>query len=453
MNTLPQTKACAWLGQAQLQETSTDTSWLVHVAIWADDAKQAKAILMLSTQGLDESISKVFKITPADDRHHPEQQALARRVSPFIPIALGKREALTDQLLEAYDDTEYLTITEHDIPPLPEQYGVPFWDKEWIVPELKELLFGQLETGDVIRTYLIMDASARRAVTKFDDLSTIEIPMQCLFKGDAAEELREVAPYLLDMTLPEGAWDDKDKVSSFHKDFFEKHWHCNTGIFIRSTAPMQSIYQHFRKFPRLQVEEDKRWVYFRFWDPRIAPSYFKSIQSISTKVAQWCHSRGSLNIQRIIGNSLDSRHAWVIVPHLDKLEGLSRIGSPMLSEVEIKGFEQYQIKKFDRKVAREFYTAYPRMNYNENQLREMSKNVRAWAYEYGIIGERDIKRLINISLFLGQSFHKDPRYEKQIDKILNAKELSSTHKIDRVVKISTSWIQSIYSSEAINGIR
>jgi|GEM_PF-6874399 len=267
MSTPLQNEACAWLGQAQLQETNTDTSWLVHVAVWANDVKQAKEVLMSSIQGVNENISKIFKITPADDSHHPEQQALARRVSPFISVALGKREALTNQLLEEYDDTEYLTITEHDIPPLEEQLGVPFWDREWIVPELKELLFGQSETGDVVRTYLVMDASARRSVTKFDDLSTIEIPMQCLFKGDAAEKLREVAPYLLDMTLPEGAWEDKDKVPHFHKDFFKNHWDKNTGILIRSAEPMDALHHHLRKLTKATNEQEKAY-FIRFWEPR-----------------------------------------------------------------------------------------------------------------------------------------------------------------------------------------
>jgi len=50
-------------------------------------------------------------------------------VTPFVTIALGQQEPLTQEQLH-YDDTDYLTITEHDIPPLPEQNGIPFWDKE-----------------------------------------------------------------------------------------------------------------------------------------------------------------------------------------------------------------------------------------------------------------------------------------------------------------------------------
>lgn len=160
----------------------------------------------------------------------------------------------------------YLTITEHEFEPLPDQSGIPFWDQDWIAPELKDLLFGQSDGGLPLRTYFIVDATLRKNITGIFDLDAVDVPVECLFKGEAAEELREVAPYLINMTLPEGAWGDKDKVPAFHQDFFKKHWEQNTGVFIRSTASMDKVWGHFRKFTRVS-DKNNKIVYFRFWVP------------------------------------------------------------------------------------------------------------------------------------------------------------------------------------------
>lgn len=199
---------------------------------------------------------------------------------------------------DAHADTDYLTITEHQTTPLPNQDHLPFWEKEWIAPELKDLLFKQHEVEDEVnstplRTYLVVDAYLYTKIRGFFDLDLInDVPVKCLFKGEAEESMKTVAPYLIDMTLPEGAWKDKSKVSNFHKYYFENQWGKGTGIFVRSATDMEEIYQHFRKFTKVQDEKGK-WYFFRFYDPR---SFMQIVRSLSTANTQYFFA----NIQCII---------------------------------------------------------------------------------------------------------------------------------------------------------
>ncbi|MET3601898.1 DUF4123 domain-containing protein [Martelella mangrovi] len=192
---------------------------------------------------------------------------LARAVHPDNKVALGPLTAIENPNAEATQQ-DYLAIAEHDIPPLPDQKDRPFWERDWIAPELKELLFDQPEGEAQLRTYFLVDAALRKNITGVFDLDTIDVPAQCLFQGDTAEELKEAAPWLIDMTLPVGTMEDRDGVLAFHRDFFQQYWDKNTGIFIRSTAFFAEIRSHLRKFTKIQ-DANGRWLFLRFWDASV----------------------------------------------------------------------------------------------------------------------------------------------------------------------------------------
>ena len=269
-----------WLGQCQVMHThqanqkDTPTYWL-NAAAWCIDqtgfersVKSCMAERGLTLLQTETPLPKTEWL--AQHKNEPKSKAesaseiqqLIDKVEDNYITALGYLYAIP----EAKTATQYLTITEYEIPPLPDQDEVPFWDKEWITPELKELLFGQLDKSEKLRTYFIVDATLRKNITGVFDLSALDIPVQCLFKGEKAEELKGVAPYLIDMTLPDRAWDNKDAVPAFHKSFFDKHWGQNTGIFVRTPALMSDVWNYFRKFTQVPDQSGKG-LFFRFWVP------------------------------------------------------------------------------------------------------------------------------------------------------------------------------------------
>ncbi|WP_298260259.1 DUF4123 domain-containing protein [uncultured Litoreibacter sp.] len=154
----------------------------------------------------------------------------------------------------------------------PAQKGVAFWDRQWIDPELFQLLFG----GSAEHTYLVVDAHLRQSITKVFDLDTLNLPTRCLFKGDAEEQFAQSAPFLIELTLP------ADRVSPFHRSFFTDHWDAGTGILLRSDAPMDVIWTHLRKFIR-STSEHSPDRFFRFWETNATRDYFEAIALVPSR--------------------------------------------------------------------------------------------------------------------------------------------------------------------------
>ena len=255
----------AWLGSFELVEAlETPVYYTANFAVWGSNRDEIDTILAGLQFEKPWGIHRLVGVMPASQWSTPnaETEELIQGVSPNCDFKLGGTYPRPIPSVDSH--AEYLTITEHKIPPLPEQKGIPFWEKEWITPELKTLLFDQPDAEQPLNTYLVVDATLRKDITGFFDLDSIDVPVKCLFTGDAAEELKEVAPYLIDLTLSKEALNNKDKIPSFHRDFFESHWNQGTGILVRTIAAMDEVHYHLRKFT--QVQDDNGKVFFlRFW--------------------------------------------------------------------------------------------------------------------------------------------------------------------------------------------
>lgn len=157
------------------------------------------------------------------------------------------------------------------VEPLNTQIGV--FPKRTVPEALLAVLFGQPEpshdevamAGDAdtlvppMRTYTILDASKVMGLPDLLENSGLE--HRCLFKGDAYDEMKDVAPWLV--RLEEG--------NVFTRNLFTQSdapwhlWESGSGVYFRSCRDLDGVWRHFRKFTRIQDEAGK-WFYFRFWD-------------------------------------------------------------------------------------------------------------------------------------------------------------------------------------------
>ncbi|WP_208354184.1 DUF4123 domain-containing protein [Pseudaestuariivita rosea] len=183
-------------------------------------------------------------------------------------------------------DTPSLIIeTIKGIKPLDDQFGI---DPKKTVPDaLYDVLFGQPDPtateieaagGDPkaappLHTYAILDAA--KVLNLPELLASSNLEHRCLFKGQAEDDLRDVAPWIV--KLEEG--------NSFTRNLFTQDtknpapwylWDKNPGIYIRSTASLNDLWKHFRKFTKVQDETGK-WYYFRFWEPAVLLAYLQDI--------------------------------------------------------------------------------------------------------------------------------------------------------------------------------
>jgi hypothetical protein len=84
----------------------------------------------------------------------------------------------------------------------------------------------------------------------------------CLYRGDQAIDLADVAPYLVKL----------ERGDSFTNWLLRHGWGKSWGIFLASDAPFNELRQHFRTF--LMVYDDKgKPLYFRYYDPRVLRVY------------------------------------------------------------------------------------------------------------------------------------------------------------------------------------
>ncbi len=400
----------AWIADCHLKEFEGDGEYKCQAGVWADcyDAFRDTLIAYLKERGL--GIVWLEEVLPAGQylaRHGAQQQkieGLAQSVHSGHLVELGRMSAIGgdgEPLRESY-----LTITEHEFKPLPDQSDLPFWDQEWIAPELKELLFGQPKEGPPLRTYFIVDATLRKNITGIFDLDTVDVPVQCLFKGDAADEMKEVAPYLIDMTLPEGALDDRDKVPAFHKDFFARHWGENTGIFIRTPALMSEVWGHFRKFTRIQMEEDGRWVYFRFADPRTISAFVEALDEDDTHKFLGAHhliNPGKNDLKTYYATSpIGENQRRSLPPLIMKSAYVAAFGMDRRSKVKSK------ILTYLEEHSRVF-----RDTPNDEKSNILDKLMKQ-AVSHGIKIERAVADFALASILFRRTLSDDPQFERII---------------------------------------
>ncbi|WP_394198228.1 DUF4123 domain-containing protein [Litoreibacter albidus] len=165
-----------------------------------------------------------------------------------------------------------------DVVPLDSQTGI--WPLKTVPDTLLDALFAQpeptaveiAEYGDKtavppMKTYVVIDTA--KLVQGRSVVEACDLPWRCLLKGEVAEELGDVLPYLIEL--------DQDarftRVLLTHlpdvaKEMATMHLcHKEPGIFIRSRADMDTLWGHLRKYTRVSDDAGK-WYFFRFWEGR-----------------------------------------------------------------------------------------------------------------------------------------------------------------------------------------
>lgn len=186
------------------------------------------------------------------------------------------------------------------IAPLDNQHGI--LAKKTVPAVLEDVLFG----GEGY-CYALLDAARVEGLPDLLDRSGLQ--HLCLFKGDARDELADVAPWLVRL----------ERGNSFARNLFTRgkaHWHlwdAQAGIFLRSPARIEAVRAHLRHFTRLQ-DGSGAWYYFRFWEPAVASTYFATLEGRPELAHRWFLPRQGEPVDAIIA----------IRPDLDRAEVFAR---------------------------------------------------------------------------------------------------------------------------------
>lgn len=106
------------------------------------------------------------------------------------------------------------------------------------------------------RFYCLLDGA--RIFGEMDTAKRLQPEFLSLYMGENDEKLKLVAPYLFSYQAQ----------SEFENWFLENGWGNSWGIFIETTANLQELRTHLRKFLFVKSESGKD-LYFRYYDPRV----------------------------------------------------------------------------------------------------------------------------------------------------------------------------------------
>lgn len=161
------------------------------------------------------------------------------------------------------------TLDEFEL--LDAQFGV---DPKKSVPDaLIEELFGQPEprpaeikaaggkVEDVpeMNTFAVLDAAN---VTNLPELlATSGLDHECLFIGEARDELSDVAPWIVRLEIGNALTRHLFTTGKAPWQLWDK----NPGMVLRARASCIEMQKHFRKILKVQ-DDNGKWFYFRFWE-------------------------------------------------------------------------------------------------------------------------------------------------------------------------------------------
>jgi hypothetical protein len=111
--------------------------------------------------------------------------------------------------------------------------------------------------------YSVLDAA--RSPEVLAHLRQLDQGWACLYRGELADSLGDVAPYLVQL-------DPAGKALAW---VIEKGIGDSWGIILSSPAPFEALHHHFRKFLLVRDEEGRK-LYFRFYDPRVLRVFLPS---------------------------------------------------------------------------------------------------------------------------------------------------------------------------------
>lgn len=211
-------------------------------------------------------------------------------IPPTEDIWLGRRGAADHGGPETGPETGLaagLAVEWIAVPaPLDGQFGAN--PKRSVPPPLERVLFPD-DGAPGTHLYAVLDAGKIAGLQ--DRLEQSGLPHLCLLKGPTAEEMGDVAPWIVRL----------EAASGLLRNLFTcgpapwQLWDDAPGIFLRSGNDIAAMQAHLRHFTRMR-DEDDQWFFFRFWEPAVAAIYFADMATRPDLARLWFHPRTGLPI-------------------------------------------------------------------------------------------------------------------------------------------------------------
>lgn len=314
-----------------------------------------------------------------------------------------------------------------DVVPLGKQLGV---HPPQNVPEkLATPLFGEPEltaleaanyVGDqdipTMNTYAILDA-AKMPYLLTGILENSNLRFESLFQGQVQEDLQEQAPYLVQLSPS----NDLTRYLLTNSEGINGLWERNLGIYIRSRASFKKVRRHFRKFIRIQDNNDK-WYFFRFWESSYSFDYFPALGKSLEHVRRWFLIDGRWPVSLYIPCKEES--SVVCVRPSESLPYSSSNMPIRYGLIEASSLSKTRLKNFSRVLDERLCDACHNFrNMPLHRREQIIITLTKQAKEYGIAVEQAVADYAMATILFKRSLASDPVMRKILS--------SDRHALDR----------------------
>ena len=253
----------------------------------------------------------------------------------------------------------------------------PVWDENTLKKDIA--LFG--EPLPELKCYFILDANKH----KFLKPESFHCRIENLFQGEFAEITKEIGPYLVEV-IPYPDYKAESELMGLFSDegaMTRFNWHEELGIFIHSRYDFDTVLHHLRHFPVMK-DENGKWFFFRFYDPKVLRNYLDVIATSPEKLNKFFGYEK--RIIHAFGSGIGDNFYYYQIKALPED---TRNIPIILTDFEIKGFKKSKWLETRENLMEYALQEYPQL-YSEKNKHELCQNLeegykKGYTYEISIL--------------------------------------------------------------------
>ena len=253
----------------------------------------------------------------------------------------------------------------------------PVWDENTRKKDIA--LFG--EPLPELKCYFILDANKHKLL----EPERFHCRIENLFQGEFAEITKEIGPYLVEV-IPYPDYKTESELMGLFSDegaMTRFNWHEELGIFIHSRYDFDTVLHHLRHFPVMK-DENGKWFFFRFYDPKVLRNYLDVIATSPEKLNKFFGYEKRI-IHAFASGIGDSFYYYQIKALPEDTRNIPII----LTDFEIKGFKDKKWLETREKMVGYILKTYPHI-YSPLEQELLIKNLdegrnKNYIYETAIV--------------------------------------------------------------------
>ena len=256
-------------------------------------------------------------------------------------------------------------------------FPLPVWDENTLKKDIA--LFG--EPLPELKCYFILDANKHKLL----EPESFHCRIENLFQGEFAEITKEIGPYLVEV-IPYPDYKAESELMGLFSDegaMTRFNWHEELGIFIHSRYDFDTVLHHLRHFPVMK-DENGKWFFFRFYDPKVLRNYLDVIATSPEKLNKFFGYEK--RIIHAFGSGIgDSFYYYQIKALPEDTRNIPII----LTDFEIKGFKDKKWLETRGKMVGYILKTYPHV-YSPLEQEQLINNLdegrnKNYIYETAIV--------------------------------------------------------------------